>query len=317
MKTRLIIFSSLETLQIANAIQRNLYPKDFSVKVWTNGFFKLSKTYISNFLDIKSDYDYAIVLCSADDKIKRRNKYIYIPRDNVILELGMCINAFSPNRVIIVKKDNATLPTDLAGIQPIPYNINDEDDLDSVAGMICSAITDYISKQHNAELIKLSWDEYFYYVKNIVNKLKQSSRLGGFYFDIIVGINGGGLMVADIIAREYGQIIPVLALYADRRSGKTVFDSDDLILNNSDIIKILQNDRIKNILLVDSFTRDGDTIIEAKKYLINKLNSKKIKSAVIYANKKLKGKKELEYIDYIGTFKELDNRKLSIENFNS
>ena len=43
------------------------------------------------------------------------------------------------------------------------------------------------------------------------------------YFDIIVGINRGGVMAADIISREYGQIKPVLSLYADRRTGKSDF----------------------------------------------------------------------------------------------
>lgn len=315
MKTRLIIFSSKEALPIAEAIQKNLFHKEFTVTVWTNGFFELSQSYISSFSDIRTDYDYAIVLCNDDDIIRVRGKVKYVPRDNVILELGMSIAAFSINHVIIVKKDNVTLPTDLEGIQPVNYSIEENENLDSVAGMICSNITSYISKQHAMEYIKLPWDEYFYHVRNMVSKLKQSSRLGGFYFDIIVGINGGGLMVADIISREYDQIKPVLSLYADRRTKKTSFDSDDLIFKNSDIIKILENDRIKNILLMDSFTRDGVTVIEAKKYLKKHLSSKLIKSAVIYANEKLKGNKILEDIDYISTFKELDNKKLSVDNF--
>ena len=120
-------------------------------------------------------------------------------------------------------------------------------------------------------------------------------------------------MVADLIARECDQIKPVLALYADRRTGKTSFDSDDLILNNSEIVKILQNDKIKNILLVDSFTRDGITVIEAKKFLQKHLNGKIIKSAVIYANEKFKNTKIAKDIDYISIFKKLDNKKLSLD----
>lgn len=315
MKTRLIVFSSVETLSIAEAIQRNFFHKDFSITIWTNGFFELSQSYISNFSDIRTDYEYAIVLCGADDKIKKRGKYQYIPRDNVLLELGMCISAFSLNRVIIVKKDNVVLPTDLDGIQPITYSVEENENIDSVAGKICSSIKNYISNQHSMEYIKLSWDEYFYYVKNMVNRLKQSLRLGGFSFDIIVGINGGGLMVADMLAREYGQNIPVLTLYADRRSGQTVFDSKDLLIDNSEIIKMLLKDSIKNILLIDSFTRDGITIVEAKKYLKKNLSSKMIKSVVIYANIKLKDSKIIKDVDYVGAFKELDNKKLSLDNF--
>lgn len=315
MKTRLILFSSVETLPIAEAIQRNLFHKDFSVTTWTNGFFKLSQSYISNFSDIRTDYDYAVVLCGDDDKIKKRGKYQYTPRDNVLLELGMCISAFSLKRVIIVKKDNVVLPTDLDGVQPITYSVEENENIDSVAGAICSSIKSYISNQHIMEYIKLSWDEYFYYVKSIENRLKQSLRLGGFSFDIIVGINGGGLMVADLLAREYGQNIPVLALYADRRSGQTVFDSKDLLIDNLEIIRMLQKDSIKNILLIDSFTRDGITLVEAKKFLKKKLSSKTIKSVVIYANRNLKDTKAMKDIDYIGIFKELNNKKLSLDSF--
>lgn len=315
MKTRLIIFSSVETLSIAEAIQSNFYHKDFSVKTWTNGFFKLSQSYISNFSDIRADYDYAIVLCGDDDKIKKRGKYQYAPRDNVLLELGMCISAFSLKRVIIVKKDNVALPTDLNGIQTITYSVEENENIDSLAGVVCSSIKKHIFNQHNMHYIKLSWDEYFYYVKNIVSRLKQSLRLGGFPFDILVGINGGGLMVADMLAREYGQNIPVLSIYADKRSGQTVFDSKDLLIDNSEIIKILQKNSIKNILLIDSFTRDGITIVEAKNYLKNNLSSKTIKSVVIYANMRLKDTKAMKDIDYIGVFKDLDNRKLSLDIF--
>ncbi|HJB26642.1 MAG TPA: nucleotide-binding protein [Firmicutes bacterium] len=312
MKTRLIIFSSVKELKLAEAIQRNLYHKDYAVKIWTNGFFKLSKSYISHFSNIRTDYDYAVVLCSDDDLVKKKGARKYIPRDNVLLELGMCISEFSLEHVMIVKKDTISLPTDLDGIESICYNMEKDDDLDTIAGMICSSIMNHISKHTNQGYIKLSWDEYFYHLNNLIDTLKQSSGLGGFYFDIIIGINRGGLMVADLISREFGQNIPILAIYADRRTGKAVFDSTDLLISNKDILKILQNDRIKHILLTDSFTRDGVTIIEAKKYLTQNLNSKVIKSAVIYANRRLENTKALKSIDYIASFQDLDNKKLSL-----
>ena len=314
MKKRLIIFSSSENIKLAEAIQRSFFYKEYLVQIWTNSFFELSKSYISNFKDMKEDYDYAIFICGDDDKIVRNRKTKFVPRDNVILELGMGISTFSLQKVLIVKKDIVSLPTDLDGIETIKYNQKENEPIDIIAGMISSKITDYIVKQSNKDYIKLSWDEYFYHVNNLVNKLKQSAGLGGFYFDIIVGINRGGVMAADIISREYGQIKPVLSLYADRRTGKSVFDSTDLLVDNRYVLKMLQNNKIKNILLVDSFTRDGITIIEAKKYLEKNLNSKTIKSAVIYANNRLKQNKNIRIIDYIEKFKELDDKKLSLSN---
>ena len=147
-----------------------------------------------------------------------------------------------------------------------------------------------------------------------MTKIRQSSRLGGYYVDVLVGINRGGLMVADIISREYGQIMPVVSLMADRRSDKTSFEANDLLINNDDIVKVLSNPRIKNILVIDCMTRKGDTIIEAKKYLKNKLQDKTIKSAVVYANKALEDNEAIiADIDYIGCFENLDHLKLSLD----
>lgn len=139
--------------------------------------------------------------------------------------------------------------------------------------------------------------------------------MGGFYFDVIVGISGGGLMVADILSREYGQIKPVVSLIADRRKRRTRFDFDDMPFNNEGALFLLDNEKIKSILLIDSFTRDGITIFEAKKYLENNLKNKTIKTAVIYASEKLKNNKKIDKIDFVATYKDLVNKKLSINGY--
>lgn len=318
MKKRIIIFSSAENLSLAEAIQSMFYYKDYIVTLWTNNFFEISKPYISNFSDIRTDYDFAVILYSGDDKIKKRNKSYSIARDNVILELGMCISSFSLNRVIIVKNEHVNLPSDLDGIQPINYSFNNDDNVNAVAGMIYSEINKYITyncKDLTKSYIKLSWDEYFFYVQKLFDLLSRSSAMGGFYFDVIVGISGGGLMVADILSREYGQIKPVVSLIADRRKRRTRFDFDDMPFNNEGALFLLDNEKIKSILLIDSFTRDGITIFEAKKYLENNLKNKTIKTAVIYASEKLKNNKKIDKIDFVATYKDLVNKKLSINGY--
>ena len=71
-------------------------------------------------------------------------------------------------------------------------------------------------------------------------------------------------MAADLIARENAQNIPVLPLFADRRSGNSSFVSSGLFVSNEELLKCLDNAKICNILLVDSFTRDGISVIEGK-----------------------------------------------------
>lgn len=74
--------------------------------------------------------------------------------------------------------------------------------------------------------------------------------MGGFYFDVIVGISGGGLMVADILSREYGQIKPVVSLIADRRKRRTRFDFDDMPFNNEGLYFCLITKRLKVFYLL-------------------------------------------------------------------
>lgn len=311
MKVRVIIFSSAESLDLAKLIQQNLHYGKYLVQVWTDSFFKLSSSCISNFEEINFIYDFAVIICSDDDRIRKRGKKGSEIRDNILLELGMCISAFSLDRVIIVENANISLPTDLNGITSIPYSLNDSDNINMVAGMICSKIDGYaLKKIQHVDYEKLSWNAYLHTVKTLVNQLTTSDGLGGYTFDIIVGINRG-LTAADLISREFGHNMPVLALLSDRRSRTSKFDHTDLLVNNNYIIETLNDRRIKNILLVDNFTRDGRTIFQAKQFLIKKCPNKIIKTAVIYVNERLR-KKQLN-IDYIGTYINLDKKRLTLE----
>lgn len=308
-KKRIIMFSSKEGLQLAQHVQKSFYPKEYSVKLWTNGLFELSKPYINNFLDIKKDYDFAVFIISNDDVVKYRNRKYYKPRDNIIFEIGLCIGTFGLEKVIITKPEFVTLPSDLMGVGVYDYYI--DGDLNITAGVIYAEMDSFIKNKTsiNNKFIKIDWVEYCCDIKKIVDDLRKPLYLGGFEFDFLIGINRGGLMTADLISREYGHHMPVLTLFADRRNKIGVFDSDDMMINNKDIVNILRNDKIKNILLVDSFSRRGKTIINAKKYLENNLPGKQIKTALVYADTDLNLK---DKVDYIAKYRELKNVTFSL-----
>lgn len=308
-KTKIIIFSSKEGLALAQYVQKSFYPKEFSVKLWTNGFFEFSKPYIDNFTNIEKDYDFAVFIMSNDDVVKYRNKKYFKPRDNVIFELGLCIGAFGLSKILVAKPDFVSLPTDLLGVSVYDYFI--DEDMNITAGVIYAELSSYINKKIMRDRIinKINWAEYCYEINILVNKLRKPLYIGGFEFDFLVGINRGGLMTADLISREYGHHMPVLPLFADRRNKIGIFDSTDMLINNFDIVKILKKDKVKNILVVDSFSRRGKTIINAKEYLENNLPDKCIKSALVYADKDLDldGK-----VDYIASYIDLKNTTFSL-----
>ena len=159
---------------------------------------------------------------------------------------------------------------------------------------------------------KLSWNEYYKQTANLIYKLKQSENLGGYEFNIIIGISRGGLAVADLMAREFGQNMPILGLYSYREDGHSYYDSDKCKISNEYIINIIRESDMKRILLVDSFTRNGVSVFMARDYLQEKLPDRVIKTAVIYVNKRL-DEKIVSEIDYIGQIIDLDGKKLSLE----
>lgn len=308
-KIKIIMFSSKETLELAQRVQKTFFSKKFSVKLWTNGFFQFSKSYIDNFEYMDEYYDFAVFIMSDDDVVQYRNEQYFKPRDNIIFELGLCIGKFGLQRILVAKPDFVSLPTDLSGICVYDYYI--DEDLDTTAGVIYAEMNSYINKRIGKvkKIGKIQWTEYLKEINKLVTELKKPLYIGGFEFDVIVGINRGGLMTADLMSREYGYHMPVLPLYADRKNKIGIFDSTDDYINNTNIVDILKNKKIYNILVVDSFSRKGKTIVNAKQYLIRNLPNKCIKSALVYANKGLNLEEE---VDYIANYRNLSNMTFSL-----
>jgi len=246
---------------------------------------------------------------SNDDVVRYRNKKYFKPRDNIIFELGLCIGAFGLSKILVAKPDFVSLTTDLSGVSVYDYFI--DIDMNITAGVIYAEMNSYINKKisKHTNVNKIDWVEYCSEINKLVNKLRKPLYIGRFEIDFLVGINRCGLMTADLISREYGHHMPVLPLFADRRNKIGVFDSTDMPIDNINIVNILKNEKVKNILIVDSFSRRGKTIINEKKYLENNLPDKCIKSALVYADKELKldGK-----VDYIADYRDLKNPTFSL-----
>ena len=164
-------------------------------------------------------------------------------------------------------------------------------------------------KSKNGLYEKLNWDEFYYHLYLLAEALRQSENLGGYKFDLIIGISGGGISSADLLAREFGYCIPVLGLFAYRADHTTRYDHPLCADVNAKIIDAIRNRGTKRILLIDGFLRHGQTILEAKRYLQQNLDSTvMIKTAVIYANNKV-CREILDQIDYVMRELPLDGKK--------
>lgn len=125
MKLRLFIGSSAEGLSIAYAIQENLEHDPVDVTVWTQGFFHLSQSTLSELIKGLSNFDLGAFVLTPDDIIIIRSQELASARDNVIFELGLFFGALGQDRAYYViprSEKNFRLPTDLLGIAAGTYD---------------------------------------------------------------------------------------------------------------------------------------------------------------------------------------------------
>ncbi len=143
MKPRIFVGSSVESLQIAEAIQENL---EFVAEVtpWSEGIFNLSITALDSLLEILDTVDFGIFVLSSDDIVQMREEQHSAARDNVIFELGLFIGRLGKERCFIVTPRNTPslhLPSDLTGFSPATYDADRSDkNWTAALGYACTQI---------------------------------------------------------------------------------------------------------------------------------------------------------------------------------
>ncbi|WP_163836826.1 TIR domain-containing protein [Spartinivicinus ruber] len=147
-KPRLFIASSVESLDVAEAVNVNL-DHDLEVTIWKNGTFRLSSSTIDDLVKKSSTVDFALFIFTPDDIATIRDAQEHVVRDNVLFELGLFIGAIGKERSFILKPRNVEmhLPTDLLGITAADYEANRSDgDLTSATNRACSLVKSEVSR---------------------------------------------------------------------------------------------------------------------------------------------------------------------------
>ncbi len=141
-KPRIFIASSVESLDVAEAINVNL-DHEFEVTIWKNGTFKLSSTSVDDLVAKSSSVDFALFIFAPDDIAMIRSREQHVVRDNVLFEMGLFVGAIGKERTFFIKPRNQEmhLPTDLLGLMPADYEANrSDDDLVSATNRACSLV---------------------------------------------------------------------------------------------------------------------------------------------------------------------------------
>ena len=102
-KPRVFIGSSTEGLEIAELIQLGL-ERVAECTLWNQSTFAPGQTTIESIVDATVEYDFAVLVLTADDMIVKRGVEAAAPRDNVLFELGLFTGALGRARTFMVHR---------------------------------------------------------------------------------------------------------------------------------------------------------------------------------------------------------------------
>ena len=116
-RSKLFVGSSSEGLGVARAVRQQL--KDVAeITLWSDGLFGLGSGTLESLVQSLPNFDFAVLVVTADDLTMTRGKEQASPRDNVIFEAGLFMGRLGRFRTFLVYDSSAQakLPSDFAGI---------------------------------------------------------------------------------------------------------------------------------------------------------------------------------------------------------
>jgi Predicted nucleotide-binding protein containing TIR-like domain len=156
-KPRLFIGSSSEAKDLAEQIQMIL-DDVAEVKIWDQQTFFPGEHPLESLRREVLQTDFALLLVTPDDKIRKRDKAGYSVRDNILFELGMFMGVLGPRRSFYLvvevttkdhKKKQLMLPSDLAGITRVQMAMEEGKDSTSSLRKACTQLKDAIRRAAN------------------------------------------------------------------------------------------------------------------------------------------------------------------------
>jgi len=152
-RPRVFIGSSAEGLPIAAAVQANLEYK-CDATIWGQGVFGLGGGTLESLVEELPQFDFAILVLTADDVTLSRDDSRPSPRDNVLLELGLSIGILGRRKTFAVydRGSQIKLPSDLAGVTLATFQTHANGNLQSSVGTATTQITEAMSRWSTQEV---------------------------------------------------------------------------------------------------------------------------------------------------------------------
>ena len=142
----LFLGCSTESLPIARTIQSVLANDPIVVKVWTDDIFEPSNFPIESLERELPKVDCAALVLSPDDRVVSRDTASDAPRDNIVFELGLFMGALGRDRTFLIYPRNADIkiPTDLAGLIPLTYELGPDGDIAAAVAPACNQLRNQV-----------------------------------------------------------------------------------------------------------------------------------------------------------------------------
>jgi Predicted nucleotide-binding protein containing TIR-like domain len=141
--------SSTAGLDAARAVQQQLQSlrKVAQVRIWDEMVEGISQSILESLVSRLSTFDFGVLIFTPDDLVKSDSGEFFVVRDNVLIELGLCIGRLTRERTFVLAADDPKLkiPSDLGGIIYGRFKLqNRYDELLTEVGPACSTIASAI-----------------------------------------------------------------------------------------------------------------------------------------------------------------------------
>jgi hypoxanthine phosphoribosyltransferase len=196
-KLRLLVFSSVEGRSIAHAVKDGLQALGHEVKVWDEVVFLPGEILLNALIALVPSFDAAVLVMTSDDSVTHRGTVFEAPRDNLVLELGLCLGAFGPKGTFVVAPagGDLKLPTDVGGLLYARYDAT----CPTSAASVASACTEIAAAIDKGSRRSMAWSIYFEAVCRIGERVLANDAYGGFRPQVVIGVNPGGAVFGGLL----------------------------------------------------------------------------------------------------------------------
>ena len=143
----IFVGSSTEGLMIAKTFQI-LLDHACEVTIWSQGVFGLGQGSLESLVQALDEFDFAVLVLTADDLVTSREASLAAPRDNVLFELGLFMGGLGRDRTFIVYDRTAGLKlrSDLAGVSAATFEPHSSGKLQSALGAAATRVEEQVAR---------------------------------------------------------------------------------------------------------------------------------------------------------------------------